>query len=160
MKVSVTNQFTSLDPLDIQELCKGEVDRHNRRMEILRNFMYWAYFKESKRWTQINNEEKIIVKRQFWYAHLLVGFGVFANAAIYNAFMIGIYNFRTYEVMQMRAVPFPLKLALSSLVAGFMSRQLYFRQIYEPDLYRVALKYRSEFDSEYIRRTQEASEPL
>ena len=60
----------------------------------------------------------------------------------------------------MRAVPFPLKLAISSVVAGFMGRQLYFRQIYEPDLYKVALKYRSEFDSEYVKRTEKVSEPL
>ena len=122
--------------------------------------MFWAYFKESKRWTAIANEERIIVKRQFWYAHLLAGFGVFTNAAVYNAFMIGIYNFRTYEVMAMSSVPFPLKLAISTAVAGTMCRKLYFHQIYEPDLYRVALKYRSEFDSEYIQRTQEANEPL
>ena len=122
--------------------------------------MFWAYFKESKRWTAIANEERIIVKRQFWYAHLLAGFSVFTNAAVYNAFMIGIYNFRTYEVMAMSSVPFPLKLAISTAVAGTMCRKLYFHQIYEPDLYRVALKYRPEFDSEYIKRTQEANEPL
>lgn len=118
--------------------------------------MFWAYFKESKRWTAIANEERIIVKRQFWYAHLLAGFGVFTNAAVYNAFMIGIYNFRTYEVMAMSSVPFPLKLAISTAVAGTMCRKLYFHQIYEPDLYRVALKYRPEFDCEYNKRTQEA----
>ena len=88
--------------------------------------MYWAYFKENKRWSQINNEERIIVRRQFWYAHLLVGFGLFTNAAVYNAFMIGIYNFRTYEIKAMSSVPFPLKLAISTAVAVGMSRKLYF----------------------------------
>ena len=91
---------------------------------------------------------------------MLVGFGLFTNAAVYNAFMIGIYNFRTYEIKAMSTVPFPLKLAISTAVAVGMSRKLYFHQIYEPDLYRVALKYRPEFDTEYIKRTQEANEPL
>ena len=86
-----------------------------------------------------------------------MGFGVFANAAIYNAFFIGLYNFRTYEVMNMKQVPFPLKIGISTLVAGIMCRKLYIHQIYEPDLYRVALNYRPEFDNEYAQRVQEAS---
>ena len=149
MKVNVASQFTAIDPIDIKELCKGETDRVNKRMNILSGFMKWAYFKESSRFTQVNNEEKIVVKRHFGYIHMLVGFGLFANAAIYNAFFIGLYNFRTFEVMNMRRVPFPLKIGVSSLVAGILCRKLYLQHIYEPELYRVAIKYRHEFDKEY-----------
>ena len=152
MKVSVTNQFTALDPVDIQELCKGEADRKNKRMDIIKGFMRWAYFKESKRWSEVNNEERIIVRRQFHYINLLAGFGIFANVAIYNAFFVGLYNFRTYELLNMRQVPFPLKIGISTVVAGAMARKLYLNGIYEPALYRVALNYRPEFDKEYAQR--------
>ena len=160
MKVNVAGQFTALDPVDIKELCKGESDRVSKRMNIIRGFMSWAYFKESSRFTQVNNEEKIVVKRHFGYVHMLAGFGLFANATIYNAFFIGLYNFRTFEVMNMRSVPFPLKIGVSTLVAGILCRKLYLKQIYEPELYRVAVKYRPEFDKEYKERVEDASQPI
>ena len=114
--------------------------------------MRWAYFKESKRWSEVNNEERIIVRRQFHYINLLAGFGIFANVAIYNAFFVGLYNFRTYELLNMRQVPFPLKIGISTVVAGAMTRKLYLNEIYEPDMYRLALNYRPEFDKEYAQR--------
>ena len=121
-------------------------------MHIIKGFMKWAFFKESQRFTEVNNEERIVVKRNFQYVYALMGFGIFANAAIYNAFFVGLYNFRTYEVMNMRRVPFPLKICISSLVAGTLCRKLYLKQIYEPELYKVALNYRPEFDREYASR--------
>merc|ERR1719362_924768 len=113
-------------------------------MDIIKGFMRWAYFKESKRWSEVNNEERIIVRRQFHYINLLAGFGIFANVAIYNTFFVGLYNFRTYELLNMRQVPFPLKIGISTVVAGAMTRKLYLNGIYEPALYRVALNYRPE----------------
>ena len=129
-------------------------------MDIINGFMRWAYFKESKRWDQTSNEEKTVVKRQFEYIHMMMAFGIFANAAIYNCFFVGLYNFRTFELMNMRQVPFPVKIGVSTLVAGTLCRKLYLKQIYDPDLYWVALQYRPLYDKEHIVKVSDASQPL
>jgi len=49
----------------------------------------------------------------------------------------------------MRSLPIVLKLGVSSTVAGFMAYLLYQDHLYEEDLYRIALKYRMEYDTEY-----------
>ena len=121
--------------------------------------MSWAYFKEYDRWTQANNEERIIVKRQVAQARCICAFGIFANAAAYLAFMTGIYNYRTKEILNMRKVPFVVKFGLSSLVAYTMSLKLYENYVYEPEIYRVAIKYRVQFDKDYQKIIQD-NEPL
>ena len=63
MKVSGVQQFANLDPADIREESRGDRDREQRRLKMIKSFMYWAYFKENDRWTQANNEQRIIVKR-------------------------------------------------------------------------------------------------
>lgn len=72
----------------------------------------------------------------------MCAFGVFTNVAVYFAFMTGIYNFRTRELLNMRRVPFLAKFAVSTLISVYMCRMLYQKQIYEPDVYRLAIKYR------------------
>jgi hypothetical protein len=74
---------------------------------------------------------------------MLSVFGVFTNFAIYNCFLTGIYNFRTTELLDMRRLPFIVKFGVSSLVAYQMCKRLYDHNIYEADLYKVALKYRN-----------------
>ena len=63
MKVCGVQQFQTLDPPDIRELSNGDGDRERKRLGMIKGFMNWAYFKEYGRWTQANNEERIIVKR-------------------------------------------------------------------------------------------------
>lgn len=63
MRVHGVQQFSSLDPPDIREVAGGDKAREIRRLGLIKNFMNWAYFKEYNRWTQANNEERIIVKR-------------------------------------------------------------------------------------------------
>jgi hypothetical protein len=92
---------------------------------MIKGFMKWAYWKEYGRWTQANNEERIIVKRQISYGRFLVAFGVFTNASFYFAFMSGIYNFRTWELINMRRVPFLAKFAVSTAVSIYMCQMLY-----------------------------------
>ena len=60
--------------------------------------------------------------------------------------MTGIYNFRTRELMNMRKVPFLAKFAVSSLVSYVMCKKLYETMVYDPELYRVAIKYRAQYD--------------
>ena len=118
--------------------------------------MSWAYFKERHRWTEANNEERIIIKRQVGYARFLSVFGLFANGAIYHTFCTGIYNYRTTELFNMRVIPFPLRLALSTAITYTMCYKLWLDQIYEPELYRIALKYRPIFDKEYTETLKDA----
>jgi len=63
--------------------------------------------------------------------------------------MTGIYNFRTKEIINMRSVPFLAKFTVSTIVSVYMCRKLYEKQIYEPDVYRLAIKYRPQYDTEY-----------
>ncbi len=91
------------------------------------------------------------MKRQYAYARLLTGFGLFTNFALYNCFLTGIYNFRTTELMDMRRVPFLVKFTISTGVAFYMCSKLWDSNIYEADLYQVALKYREKYDKEYMK---------
>jgi hypothetical protein len=63
--------------------------------------------------------------------------------------MTGIYNFRTFELLNMRRVPFLIKGGISMFVAYRMTRRLYERKVYDPDIYRLAIKYRAQFDKSY-----------
>lgn len=114
--------------------------------------MSWAYWKESSRWTQSNNEERIIVGRTISFTKFLVGFGAVADALIYFTFFTGIYNFRTRELVNMRKVPFLAKFGVSTVAAFAICRRLYSDNVYKPDVYGLALKYRTQFDEEYKKQ--------
>ena len=86
------------------------------------------------------------MKRQFAYGRMLTVFGIFTNFAVYNCFFTGIYNFRQSEIVNMRKVPFVLKFAMSSGVAFYMCNKLWNNNIYESELYEVALRYRDRYD--------------
>ena len=147
MKVSNIASIARLDPEDIHN-APGDVQRQLKRKKLIKNFLWWS-LGEKDRWNKQNNEERIIVKRQFAYARLLTAFGLFTNFAIYNCFLTGIYNFRTTEVLDLRRVPFPVKFTLSSAVALYMCNRLWDSNIYEAELYQVALKYRERYDKDY-----------
>lgn len=108
--------------------------RELKRKKLINKFLRWTYGSKS-RLNSFNMDEKIIVKRQYAYARLLVVFGTFTNFAIYNCFLTGIYNFRTKELLDMRRVPFALKLAMSSVVSLYMCKCLWENNIYEAELY-------------------------
>jgi hypothetical protein len=55
----------------------------------------------------------------------------------------------------MRKVPFLAKFAASFLVAFTMCGKLWNKQVYEPDVYRLALKYRPQFDEAYKQKVSE-----
>lgn len=73
-------------------------------------------------------------------------FGLFTNFAFYNCFLTGIYNVRNVELLDTRKIPFLVKFGCSSLVAYYMCSRLWDNNIYEAELYGVALKYRDKFD--------------
>ena len=118
------------------------------RTGIVKKFMNWAYWKEHNRWTEANDEERIIIKRQVFYGRCLVGFGLFANAAVYQAIFTGIYNWRTKELLDTKRVPFPVKIAVSGSGAYYLCSTLWNDMLYDPDLYRLAVKYRPFYDEQ------------
>lgn len=148
MKVSNIKQMSRLDPEDVQT-ASGVKLREVKRKALIKDFLWWSTG-EKARWNSQNNEERIIVKRQYAYARMLSLFGVFTNIAVYNCFLTGIYNFRTTEVLDMRRLPFLLKFGVSSLVAGVMCKRMWDHNIYEAELYKVALKYRNQYDKAII----------
>jgi len=80
---------------------------------------------------------------------MMAGLGCFANFFLYQAFMTGSYNYRNTEVVRMRRVPLPVKLAVSTSLSTYMVFLLYNDHLYNEDLYRVSLKYRLQFDDQY-----------
>ena len=85
---------------------------------------------------------------------MVMGFGLFANLAIYQAFFTGIYNYRQRELLNTRRLPMVLKLGISTTIAGIMSYMLYQDGLYDENLYRIAVKYRNEYDSQYNERME------
>ena len=146
MKDKCAKGFTSIDPIDVQEINKGESYRKQVRIKIIKNFLSWAYWKESGRWTDANYDEKVTVTRHISQAKLLAGFGLFMNGLFYAAFLQGIYNYRTREVINMRLVPTPIKLTVSTVVSSYIAYNIWKDDIYDPDLYKLSIKYRPEFD--------------
>ena len=115
--------------------------------------MRYAY-KERKQFGEINNEERIIVKRNISHGRFLFAFGCFSNLVLYGAFFTGIYNFRTTELLNMRSIPLPIKLAITTTISSAITYKIYERVIYEPELYKLALKYRGKFDENYKERIE------
>jgi hypothetical protein len=136
--------MSRLDPEDIRNSA-GDREREFKRKRMIKSFLWWATG-EKQRWNSQNNEERIIVKRQFAYGRMLTLFGLFTNFAVYNCFFTGIYNFRQTELLDMRRMPFLGKFAMSSLVAYYMCSKLWDNNIYEAELYEVAVKYRDRYD--------------
>lgn len=75
--------------------------------------------------------ERNILQKQKTYLRGLYCFGAVANFFVYQAFMTGIYNYRTRELLNMKRVPLPLKLAVSLAVSGGMCRALYNDSLYD-----------------------------
>lgn len=98
------------------------------------------------------------MRRQRSYQRALYAFGLVSNFIIYQAFFTGIYNYRTRELLNMRKVPLALKLPLSIMISGSMTYALYNDNLYDEQLYSLALKYRSEHDEKYLE--QKSSEDL
>ena len=65
-----------------------------------------------------------------------------SNFIIYQAFFTGIYNYRARELLNMRKVPIVFKFTLSFLISGGMTYALYNDNLYDEQLYSLALKYR------------------
>ena len=66
---------------------------------------------------------------------MLFFFGAFSNFFVYQTFLTGIYNYRTHELINMKTVPLPGKLFLSSLVSFTMCKYLYVDHIYDEKMY-------------------------
>lgn len=73
-------------------------------------------------------------------------FGLFSNFALYNCFFTGTYVIRNREILNTKSIPLPAKLLASSAMAFYMCNKLWDNNIYEAELYEVALKYREKYD--------------
>jgi|TARA_B110000305_G_C19420005_1_gene630332 hypothetical protein len=155
MKTINVLAMNKLDHGDVKDLASqygsgsSEKQRKQYRLKIVKTFMKWAK-KDMDRWNSQNNEERQIINKQKSLSRALMGFGMFANFFIYQAFLTGLYNYRQREMLNMRRIPFPLKIAMSTLVSGSMCWALYVDSLYDEDLYRIALKYRTEYDESYL----------
>lgn len=87
----------------------------------------------------------MVLKRQTNFKRMMFGFAAFSNFFLYQTFMTGIYNYRSRELLNMRRVPLPVKLVITSAIACGMSYSLYLDHLYDEETYRVALKFRDQF---------------
>ena len=55
----------------------------------------------------------------------------------------------------MRRVPIVFRMTISSLIAASACNFLYNKQIYNPELYRIALKYRPSYDPKGLDQEKE-----
>ena len=76
-------------------------------------------------------------------------FGLVTDVSLYNCFMVGIYNYRNRELLDMRRVPFYLKLGITTLISFELCRQLWINNLYDADVYRMALAYRQYYDKDW-----------
>ena len=87
----------------------------------------------------------------------MVGFAAATTFIVYNAFFRGIYNWRARELVNMRKVPFALKFGISAVIGVALSRDAHLKNIYDPDLYKIALKYRTYYDTDFASMATESS---
>jgi len=150
MKTVDVAAMNALDHDDVKELRASGKHRQKYRIKIIQRFMRWqGSHKEIWQGQGSMSEESIAINRQKVFGRMLMGFGAFANFFLYQAFLTGIYNYRNRELLNMRRVPFVAKVALSTGVSAYMCHLLYTDHLYDADLYRVALKYRPEYDQEF-----------
>lgn len=81
-------------------------------------------------------------------------YGVFMQASFYTAFMTGLYQWRSFEY-SMRQCPFPIKFGVSLILPVSACWMLKNKQVYNPDLYEMALKYREHYDGEGLEREKD-----
>ena len=91
----------------------------------------------------------MIVTRHFSHGHFMMFAATSVTFLVYNAFFRGIYNFRSREIINMKSVPFFVRFGLSALVSAYICHDTHIKSIYDPDLYKIALKYRSYYDAEF-----------
>ena len=87
----------------------------------------------------------------------MVGCALLSTTLIYVTFFRRIYNFRARQLVNMRHVPFMLKFGVSASVGVGFAYDKHIKTIYEPDLYRVALKYRSYYDRDFQQELNAAA---
>ena len=151
MKTVSALGMSRMDNPDVKEFGgKDNASRKAYRVRIIKKFMRWANkggVPPSD--TGFDVEEFNAIKRQnsFWW--MMFAFGSVSNILFYQAFMTGIYNYRIYELVDMKRVPLPAKLAVSSVFTFGMARILYNDHLYEEDTYKAATRYRHLYDKEY-----------
>lgn len=71
---------------------------------------------------------------------------MFSSLAVYHCFFTKIYDFRSRELLNMRSVPFAAKFLPTLAVSYYMCYRMWEDYIYDPELYKLALKHRHAFD--------------
>jgi hypothetical protein len=85
---------------------------------------------------------------------MLLIYGALMNVSFYSAFLTGLYQWRTVE-FSMKTVPMPLKLLLSTAISASCCHMMHSKNIYNPELYKMAMKYRKDFDPDGMEKEKE-----
>lgn len=151
MKITHLSQMNSMDHDDVKELAGGsEKLKKKYRLKIIKRFLKWQNRnKDMWKTFRTDSDEKVVLSRLKYHKTLITGFGLLTNFLIYQAFMTGIYNYRSNELLRMRKVPFVLKLGVSSMLSLTMAYTMYVDSLYDQDTYKLSLKYRLEYDTDY-----------
>ena len=153
MKPLNIQKIAKLDHPDVKDLGgSSEKSRKKYRMTIIKSFLTWSKKNKPLFDPSTNDEEFTVLRRQRSYQRGLYGFGFLSNFIIYQAFFTGIYNYRSRELLNMRKIPMALKFTLSVFISGSMTYLLYNDNLYDEQLYSLALKYRSNYDERYLEK--------
>ena len=132
MKIVNVNEMNKMDHDDIKDNSFSENQRKQARLKIINNFVSWSSKTNLvKKLKGENDEDFKLLKKQTTFFNLLSVFGFFSNFFIYQAFFTGIYNYRQTELINMRRIPFPVKLLMSSFFTGNLCHLLYRDNIYD-----------------------------
>jgi len=77
---------------------------------------------------------------------------VFTSLAIYHCFFTRIYDYRSNEILNMRKIPFVFKAGISCSISFLMCYKMWEDHLYDPELYKLAVKHRFDYDFESKER--------
>ena len=112
--------------------------------------MKWA---KKEKWPE-NNEERFLINKQLSYNRVLIFYGILMQSSFYFTFMTGIYQWRTFEY-SMRTCPVPIKLGISLITPLYAVNFLKNKNMYNADLYELAIKYREKYDPDGFEKEKD-----
>ena len=138
--------ISRLDPPDVQNL-PGSDPRYYKRIEINRAFFWHAYWnrKEFKK----NDKDSRVFKRHLWFWRWNFAIGLAIHSLFYVSTMRGVYSFRNRVLLDMNKVPRVFKIGISATVAVIACRFGWTANLYDYDLYELALRNRRHFDKQF-----------
>lgn len=143
----MNSSFNNIDPEDIKY--ENPNSRIYKRKRLIKDFLKWKLV--YNRNIELNMNEDLVINKHALYFKMLCLFGLCFDIALYRTFFIGIYSYRTYEIIDFHRISRFIKIPISTILTYFICKKLWNDRIYDSDLYSLALKYRNRYDKFVIK---------